>query len=66
MEDRRKDDRRSTNGQGSFFILQLLSLIRRYRMEHIKASSQRICPCAICVEAEKLMNEPSAKSKWGV
>ena len=66
MEDRRKDERRATNGQGSFFILQLLSLIRRYRMEHIKASSRKTCECTICTEAEKLMNEPSAKSKWGL
>jgi len=65
MDDRRKmDDRRSTNGQGSFFILKLLSIIRRYKMEHLKASSQRSCPCTICVEADKVLSEAD-RPKWG-
>ena len=55
---------RRTNGQGSFFILQLLSVVRRYKMEHLKASSQRTCSCAICAEADKLLGE-SQKPKWG-
>ena len=64
--DRRNGERRatSTNGQGSFFILQLLSVVRRYKMEHLKASSQRTCSCAICAEADKLLGEAS-KPKWG-
>jgi len=68
MDDRRKlDDRRATNGQGSFFILRLLSVVRRYKMEHLKASSQRTCGCAICAEADKLLNEgsPDNKNRWG-
>jgi hypothetical protein len=65
MEDRRKAT--ATNGQGSFFILKLLALIRRYRMEHIKASSQTRCNCIICVEAEKLLDEgsPNNPNRWG-
>jgi hypothetical protein len=64
-EERRKlEDRRTNTGQGSFFILKLLSLIRRYRMEHIKASSQMRCNCA---EAERLLDEgsPDNKNRWG-
>jgi len=64
MDERRMDERRKTNGQGSFFILQLLSVIRRYKMEHLKVSSKRKCECAICAEADKLLNE-SQKPKWG-
>jgi hypothetical protein len=69
MDDRRNmdDRRRATNGQGSFFILKLLAIIRRYRMEHLKASSQMKCMCVICVEAERLLDEgsPDNKNRWG-
>lgn len=64
---REEDRRRITNGQGSFFILKLLAIVRRYRMEHIKASSQMKCFCTICIEAEKLLDEgsPDNKNRWG-
>jgi hypothetical protein len=69
MDDRRNmgDRRHTTNGQGSFFILKLLAIIRRYRMEHLKASSQMKCTCVICAEAERLLNEgsPDNKNRWG-
>ena len=60
MEDRRRD----AKSQGAFFTLRLLTLIRRYRMEHIKASSQTKCSCYICSEAEKILEE-SKTPKWG-
>jgi len=54
-------DRRS-NGQGSFFILQLMAIVKKYKAEHVKASSQSTCSCSICVVADKLLKE--GQDKW--
>jgi hypothetical protein len=35
----------------------MLRIIRRYMMEHLKASSQRNCNCSICVDARKLLKD---------
>jgi hypothetical protein len=35
----------------------LIRLLKRYMMEHLKASSSRQCFCPICTEAHKVLKK---------
>jgi len=47
-----------------FLVLQLLTIIRRYQMEHMKASSKMECDCGVCVAARRLIKQLDDEPKW--
>jgi len=52
--------RKLISGRNAFFVLQLLSVIRKYRLEH----SLTDCSCGICEAADKLLKEAESQPKW--
>jgi len=35
----------------------LISILRRFMMEHAKSASRAVCLCSICVDARKLLEK---------